>query len=196
MIIFSDKNTDIIMPEISSNRSHKKTNHLKQTFFQKYGSLLLSHHPDCEKFKNHTIKIGSKKFCIGCFIGYPTAIIGILLFNILKIYLLFDSITLFVSGIILLSFFLLSPLNLTKRKGIKIFQKFCIGLGSVFLFWWIWTISADIIFNLLSFILIFSVLIVILNGYHAYSFLKTCKKCKYKTDWHNCPGFYKIYKMN
>ncbi len=184
------------MPEISSNELRKKTKDLEQTFFQKYGSLLFSHHPDCEKFKNHTIKIGSMHFCIGCFIGYPTAIIGILLFNIFKIYLLFDSMTLLVSGIILLSFFLLSPLNLTKRKGIKIFQKFCIGLGSVFLFWWIWTLSADIIFNIIIFILIFGVIVVILNGYHAYSFLKTCRKCKYKTDWQKCPGFSKIYNKN
>ena len=147
------------MPEISSNGSHIKTKNLNQNFFQKYGSLLLSHHPDCEKFKNHTIKIGSMRFCIGCFIGYPTAIIGILLFNVFKIYLLLDSITLLVCGIILLSFFLLSPLNLTKRKGIKIFQKFCIGLGSIFFFWWIWTLSADIIFNLLLFILIFGVIV-------------------------------------
>ena len=47
--------------------------------------LLLSHHPECEKFKNHTLNIGKIRFCIGCFIGYPIAILGMFLIPILRI---------------------------------------------------------------------------------------------------------------
>lgn len=177
------------MSDISN--SHEKRRQ-KKPFFQKYGFLLISHHPKCEEFKNHTLNIGSLRFCIGCFIGYPTAITAIMILNFIKIPLLFDSIILLLFGLIFLSFFILSPLNLTKRKGIKIIQKFCIGIGSAFLFWWTWTLTSDSLVNLITFIAIFGTLIVILNGYHAYGFLKTCRRCIYKTDWQNCPGFKSI----
>jgi len=184
------------MPEMSNNGFKEKKKNKELSFFRKYGSLLLSHHPKCESFKNHTLKLGSLHFCIGCFIGYPTAIITILLFNIFEIYSLFDSVTLLYVGILFLSSFLLSPLNLTNRKGIKILQKFCIGFGSAFLFWWIWTLTTQIFVNLITFIGIFGAIIVMLNGFHAYSFLKTCRKCKYKTNWHDCPGFNKSNNQN
>ncbi len=174
---------------------NQKKNSLKSNF-RKYKRILLSHHPECDEYKNHTIKIGTLRFCIGCYIGYPTAIIGIVLFHVFKIYLLFNSTTLLLFGIIFFSFFILSPLNLTKIKAVKIIQKFFIGIGSVFLFWWIWTFSSNIFVNLLNFILIFGILIVILNGYHAYNFLKTCKNCEYNANWKVCPGFHTIYNNN
>jgi hypothetical protein len=184
------------MLEFSAQKNKKEKVKEKGSFFKRYGSLLLSHHPECEAFKDHTLKIGSHHFCIGCFIGYPTAIVGIIIFEIFKIYLILNGITLFLFGLICLLFFILSPLNLTKHKGIKIIQKFFLGLGSAFLFWWIWTLTPDISINFLIFILTFGVILVILNGYHAYSFLKTCKKCKYTADWYSCPGFKKVYKKN
>ena len=36
---------------------------------------------------------------------------------------------------------------------------------------------------------IFGILLIVLNGYHAYSFYFTCKKCKYSLNWNICPGF-------
>ena len=182
--------SDISKSHENERRSQKKA------FFRKYGFILLSHHPECEEFKNHTLNFGTLRFCIGCFIGYPTAIIAIIIINLFKIQLLFNSITLLFIGSTFLSLFILSPLNLTKHKLIKIFQKFCIGLGSAFLFWWIWTLTSDMVLNLVIFIAIFGTIIVILNGYHAYGFLKTCRNCRYKTDWQNCPGFGRIYKNN
>ena len=100
-----------------------------------------------------------------------------------------DSEVLLLTSMIFLASFILSPLTLTKIKIIKIIQKFLIGLGSTFLFWWIWTLPNLFIINLLYFLGIFSLLLTILTGYHAYSFYSTCKKCKYSLDWKNCPGF-------
>ena len=93
--------------------------------------FLLSHHPDCDKFAiNHTINVGKYRFCIGCFVGYPTAIIGILAFYFLNLVNLLDSLFLLVIALILLATFFLSPLNLTKIKTIKIIQKFLINIYS------------------------------------------------------------------
>ncbi|MFW9896622.1 MAG: hypothetical protein ACFFD7_12525, partial [Candidatus Thorarchaeota archaeon] len=43
--------------------------------------------------------------------------------------------------------------------------------------------------NLILFFFIFSILLLIVNAYHAYSFYRTCKKCEFSLDWENCPGF-------
>jgi hypothetical protein len=157
-------------------------------------TILLSHHPSCKKFDKHTIKIGKYKFCIGCFIGYPTAIIGILAFYFLNLSDIFDSTFFFTVGMIFISFFILSPLNLTKIKIIKIFQKFLIGIGSVFLYFWIWSLQNLFIVNFIYFIMVFGLLLTLLNAYHAYGFYKICKNCENSLDWENCPGFQELSK--
>ena len=155
--------------------------------------FLLSHHPDCDKFAiNHTINVGKYRFCIGCFVGYPTAIIVILAFYFLNLVNLLDSLFLLVIALILLATFFLSPLNFTKIKTIKIIQKFLIGLGSVSLFWYIWSLPNSFIVNFLYFSLIFGTLFTLLNIYHGYGFYKVCKKCEHSMNWNNCPGFKRI----
>jgi len=155
-------------------------------------SFLFSHHPKCEKFEGHTIKIRSTQFCIGCFIGYPTAFFGILVIYLLGLVIPFETEFLLITGIALLSSFILSLLDLTKIRIIKIIQKFCIGLGFAFLFWGIWTLPNSFNINLILFFIIFGIAYAIIMSYHAYSFYKTCKKCEYSLDWEKCPGFRKL----
>ncbi len=155
--------------------------------------LLLSHHPDCENFKEHTFSIGTKKFCIGCFIGYPFAFIGVITIYIINLFLNFSSDLLLIVGLILMSSFILSPLKLTKRKSIKILQKAIFNLGGAFLFWWIFFLPNPFFINFLLFFFIFSFLLLLVNTYHAYSFYRTCKKCEFSLDWENCPGFKKLF---
>ena len=155
-------------------------------------TLLLSHHPVCEKFGNHTINIGKYRFCIGCYVGYPSALIGIIIIPLLNLVDIFNSFCFLITALVLISAFILSPLNLTKIKAIKIIQKFLIGLGSAFLFWYIWTLQNPFFLNFFYFILVFGLLLILLNVYHGYGFLKICKKCEYSMDWNNCPGFKKI----
>ncbi|MFX1258011.1 MAG: hypothetical protein ACFFAN_09135 [Promethearchaeota archaeon] len=157
--------------------------------------FLLSHHPSCEEFDKHTIKIGKFRFCIGCYVGYPTAIIGIftLWFLHLSNIFVFNSINFLIISMILLSSFILSPINLTKIRTVKIIQKFLIGFGSAFLFWWIWSLQYTFLINLLIFFMVFGVLLMGLNAYHAYGFHKICKKCDFSLDWENCPGFKALF---
>ena len=153
-------------------------------------TILLSHHPNCESFDGHTIKIGKNtRLCIGCFIGYPVAIIGIVIIYFLNLNETFDSTFLFAIGMVFLSFFLLSPLNLTKIKAIKIIQKILIGIGSAFLFWWIWSTPNSYIVNFIYFLMVFGLLLMLFNAYHIYGFYKACKKCDTSFDWESCPGF-------
>ena len=154
-------------------------------------SFLFSHHPKCEKFKGHTFKIGNTQFCIGCFIGYPTAFIGILTIYLLELVITFRTEFLLITGMALLSSFILSPLHLTKIRNIKIIQKFFIGLGFAFLFWGIWTLPNSFNINLILFFIIFGIVYATIMSYHAYRFYKTCKKCEYSLNWEKCPGFRK-----
>ena len=56
--------------------SEKKLNFWQKlkNFYKEYKPYLISHHPNCDKYEEHVFKIRGKKFCIGCFIGYPTAV--------------------------------------------------------------------------------------------------------------------------
>ncbi len=155
---------------------------------------MLSHHPNCDNFgKNHTINIGKYRYCIGCFIGYPSVIIGILAIYYLNLVMILESIYLFTLGMVLISFVILSPLNLTKIKSVKILQKVLIGVGSAFLFWWIWSLPNIFIINFLYFIMVYGLIGALLNMYHMYGLNKTCKNCEHSRDWQHCSGFKKIF---
>ncbi|QEE16284.1 hypothetical protein DSAG12_02114 [Promethearchaeum syntrophicum] len=98
-------------------------------FLKNYGSLFLSHHPSCSQYQNHTINISKIRLCIGCFIGYPSALLSIFV----GIYFIYPAITqkfyiLFFGVFLFLSQFL-SLTKLTEIKSIKIIQKFLMGFG-------------------------------------------------------------------
>ncbi|TFG02347.1 MAG: hypothetical protein EU542_05190 [Promethearchaeota archaeon] len=154
--------------------------------------LLLSHHPNCPKFDNHVIRIKNTRFCIGCFIGYPSAFLTILLVYFFNITVYLDSQMLFILSLILISSFILSPLHLTRIKLIKILQKLAIGIGSGFLFWYIWILPNSFIINAIYFFLVFGLLLAVLNFYHAHGFLSICKKCEFSLNWEKCGGFEEI----
>ena len=151
--------------------------------------LLLSHHPECDKFDNHTINMGKLRFCIGCFIGYPTAFVGIALIDFWNISNIIPTDYFFIISIILISTFFMSPLHLTRVKLVKIIQKFLIGLGSSFLFWWIWSLPNPPMTNYFIFSYTFSIILGVLNFYHVYGFLGTCYKCDTPFSWGICNGF-------
>ena len=151
--------------------------------------LMLSHHPECDRFKEHTLNFGKVHLCIGCFIGYPTAIIGIILISFFKLSSVIHYPTFLIIGIGLLSTFCLSIINLTKFKIIKILQKMLMGIGGSFIFWWIWYSNSTEQMRLFTFYFIFSLIIGILNLYHAYGFFIKCYRCNTPFAWGSCSGF-------
>ncbi|MHA1150792.1 MAG: hypothetical protein ACTSR8_21440 [Promethearchaeota archaeon] len=154
--------------------------------------FLLAHHPQCEDFEGHTLKIGKYRFCIGCFIGYPTAILSIIIIDKFGLLYLLPSRAFFFFGIGLIATFILSPLHITKIKTIKILQKILIGVGSGFLFWFLLILPNPLLINYFLILIVFSVILGVLNFHHAYSFYSGCKKCEYALNWGVCPGFKKI----
>jgi hypothetical protein len=173
---------------------HKET--LSQRIQRNYSQIkpfLLSHHPHCEKFKNHTFRLFSKDFCIGCYIGYSSAILGIIISNILfKQHILPSSFFLLV-GILMSLFQFLSLTKITKIKKIKMIQKFFIGFGSGFILIYFWYLSDWIWYLTLLFeLLIIFILNIPIGILHFKTHEKICIECEWKNNWNQCPGFSQI----
>ncbi|MHA1931476.1 MAG: hypothetical protein ACW96X_02995 [Promethearchaeota archaeon] len=151
--------------------------------------FFLSHHPECEDFKGHTLKCGRCRLCIGCFIGYPTAIITLFLIRFLNFGFLFSTQPFLILSLVFLGTFFLSPLRLTKNKRIKIIQKLLIGIGSALLFNWIMVRPYSYTTNSRTAFIVFYLLLVILNLYHIYGILNSCYKCETPFNWGKCNGF-------
>ncbi len=151
--------------------------------------LIFSHHPYCEKFEDHTFSVKGVSFCIGCFIGIPSAIIGVVLIYVLNLFLSIEPDVLFITGVILMSTFLLSPFKLTKYRRVKFAQKILFNLGAAFIFWWIIYLPNPLLYNLLFGFFVYMTVITFLNVYHTFSIFRKCKKCEFEMDWESCPGF-------
>ena len=177
----------------SENNDFLISNHGKLMKFFLYGRaffpFFLSHHPECNYFKGHTIKFGKFRLCIGCFIGYPIAIFSLLIFNIIKLYELIPQQTILLLSIIFLGLFFLSPLNLIVNKTMKIVQKIFMGIGAALLMQWIMLFPNSSRVNLNIAFIVFYIIITLFNLYHIYSICITCYKCECPFDWGNCPGF-------
>ncbi len=193
MIIITSTNTsnDYNKDNNSFNEKNKHKASLRRVYRYILSLLpfLLAHHPDCKEFEGHTIKAGKYKLCIGCFIGYPVAVIGIFLIDIFNLNRNLSNETLLIIGLLFLASFALSPLDLTKNKRVKIIQKVIIGLGASFLFWYIKNLPITLIEQIFWAMWVFGFLISLLNVYHIYTFFSKCKKCEEYFNWEKCDGF-------
>ncbi|MGQ4876424.1 MAG: hypothetical protein ACP6IY_20360 [Promethearchaeia archaeon] len=177
--------------KISENKQRKKF-YLYLLYFKCFLPIILRHHPECSKFKGHTLNIGKYGLCIGCFVGYPTAILSAIIMGIINIEKYLSIEILFILSASFLGTYFLSPLNLTRWKKIKIAQKFCLGLGFAFLFWAITSLSTSFVNKIFLYFGIFGTIFFLLNVQHAYSFYKSCKKCETPFAWSKCNGFKSI----
>jgi len=137
--------------------------------------ILLSHHPDCEKFENHTFNIRGTRLCVGCLAFYPTFII---IFS--SIFLLgffsFNYVKLIYLGILQSSVLLFNFLGLIKTKISKFITKVILGSGIAFILVGILKSPIILIFKLLI-LVIFSAILTVLNFLRVKIMINTCKKC-------------------
>ena len=137
--------------------------------------ILLSHHPDCEKFENHTFNIRGTRLCVGCLAFYPTFII---VFS--SIYLLgFYSVNyekLIYLGVLQSSILSINFLGLAKTKISKFITKVILGSGIAFILVGILKSPIIFIFKLLILAIFFAILTV-LNFLRVKIMINTCKKC-------------------
>ncbi len=159
--------------------------------FKSVAPMIISHHPPCEMYKNHTINIGRLKLCIGCFIGYPSAVLTIILTKILYDRNSFNLIPILIIGIIFSLVQLLSLTSLPEFKSIKIIQKFLIGVGSGFIIIFLYIIiDISELFKLILIFIAISILVLPIGILHYRTSLKTCENCTIKKIPGKCPVDY------
>lgn len=169
---------------------HKFFQQLKD-FFKNYGPLLLSHHPSCSRYQDHTLNISKLRLCIGCFIGYPSALLSIIIGN----YLIYPSVSqkiwLLLIGIFMFLFQFLSLTKLTEIKIIKIIQKFLIGWGAgqvlVVSYHWF---SGSVLMKLIG---VWGVMLIFMGPIsflHYRSLRDTCENCPERGNSLDCIYFH------
>ena len=160
-------------------------------FFSDIKPLLLSHHPNCNKFSKHVFHVGKYKLCIGCFTFYPVVGVTILL---ILLFLNLNFVTL--AGLFFLSFAFFTPIilnisGLTRFKFLKIFSKISIGIGTGFLI--VSTIYLPLFFLIKILILIEINFVVGVIAYIRNKHVReVCSECEFKSNWDICPGMKSI----
>ena len=153
--------------------------------------MLLSHHPNCDKFTNHVYHVGKHLLCIGCFTFYPVIIITIILTLLFVDLNIYNLIIMYLISFIFFIPIILSVVGLTKYRFLKIFAKASNGLGvglhlvSVFLLPFLLIIKILTLFEI-------NFLIGAIAYIRANHIKKDCSKCDYQGDWDICPGMKNI----
>ncbi|MHA1308299.1 MAG: hypothetical protein ACTSO7_15360 [Candidatus Heimdallarchaeota archaeon] len=153
--------------------------------------VMLSHHPYCDTFEEHTFKIGKLRLCRGCWLSYPPMYATILIFLfwpqakefLTANALWFDNLWWFVIGFSILA--LVGRLLGRYSRFIKDLSKF--GRGS-----WAGFLVVVIISQHWGFKI--GAGLIILGGMTYLSFQrgsdmeKTCDECEWQSNFDACPG--------
>jgi hypothetical protein len=189
----SDENVEqtITNSEDDVPKKMKLRTKIKLTF-QAIKPIITSHHPLCEQFKDHTFHLFGRDWCIGCYIGYPSGILMLLIGNLTGLFSALSTNTLWIIGGCLMATYILSIVGLTKIRWIKIVSKIPLGFGVAFLIAAIFSYPIQFwISFLLSFFLI-QIFISIISIKRAFEMKKTCTACEFESDRNNCPGMHPV----
>ena len=159
---------------------------IKQKF--KDEPIIISHHPACERFKEHRINIRGTDVCRGCLFVYPTLVITLILLNLLWVpsFLPFW-------GYMLLAFIFFS-LNLLRKilhvKGSRSHNLSRISLGLAFGFSITSILKAPSITLTVIMIVIVLTIAIFYNVLNGINTLKICKTCPEYSIFPRCSGRY------
>ncbi|WXG43999.1 MAG: hypothetical protein WED04_08210 [Promethearchaeati archaeon SRVP18_Atabeyarchaeia-1] len=161
-------------------------------FLRSLGPFALAHHPGCEQFANHSLRLRNHRFCIGCFIGYPAFIASIVILWISSF--LFGIGFGFIEAIIVGIAFesatiIVKALHAGESAHAKIAVKSSQGVGLGFIFYPFLMLQAPIIFKVYILFIIWSAFNLIIGAVRLYETGRTCEACEYKSRWSKCPGF-------
>jgi len=153
----------------------------------------LAHHPTCEKYDNHIIRIFGRALCIGCTFFYTGFIIStIIFFSTANIFIRNWNISMIIwaIGFVLFSLFLVQ-LQIKEIKILKIILRFCLGFGSSLM---IFSILVKIPFNWIGIVVR---IIAVVFYYFLYKLFFKLRKRKTDNYCIDCPkGKYPFCKHN
>lgn len=161
-------------------------------FFQAIRPIITSHHPKCEQYNDHTFHLFGRDWCIGCYIGYPSGILMLIVGFTTGLFNSLSSQTLWIIGGSLMATYIISVVGLTKIRWIKIGSKVPLGIGTAFLIGALFSYDAKFWMSFLLSFLLIQFFITIINEKRAIEMRKTCNACEYQGDHNNCPGMHPV----
>ena len=153
--------------------------------------ILLSHHPNCDKFSGHVYHVGKRLLCIGCFTFYPVIIITIILTLIFGDLNVYNLISMYLISFIFFLPIILNVVGLTKYRFLKIFAKASNGIGVGLHLVSVFILPFPLIIKILT-LLEINFLIGAIAYIRANRIKKDCSKCDYQGNWDICPGMKNI----
>ncbi len=154
--------------------------------------IITSHHPLCDQYKEHSFHLFGRDWCIGCYIGYPSGILMLIMGYLTGLFQILEVSALFITGASLMGSYILSIVGLTKIRWIKIFSKIPLGIGAAFLIAGLFSLSGPIWLSFLLSFLLIQIFITIINVKRALEMKKTCAECEYASNHNICPGMHPV----
>jgi len=150
--------------------------------------LALAHHAYCPHFKEHTVRFGRYRVCFGCLTTHPPLLGTLVLLIMLDILLLPGDLpkwVLFFVGLAMVSPKLLTPRRRAVKAVVNVISGAGIGATTYGLYFipFHWAVRLAIL------------LVLVFLSTHLYykrfeKHMEICRKrCKFRMDWDNCPGF-------
>ena len=161
------------------------------TFSKALSPITLSHHPNCQPFSHHYLRVRGHQLCIGCFTGIPAtlaAFVGLVAASWLGLPLPFLDAFL-VGGSLIVTASVLKAIRDWKRVAIRAGLKIAKGAGVAFLFFVPLTLQVPLLLQLLVVFLLYMTAYTALGAVKVYQAEKTCRACEHKGNWNVCPGF-------
>jgi len=155
--------------------------------------VLLSHHPMCSFFSHDSYVLFGRRFCLGCSITYPLALITSLFLILTGAYHHFPE-PLFHQSLMLLSSVVLGSFQLVKYRSdsesfmFKVLIKVMLAVAIAGAVTWALTIPGEWYVILLLFLL-GMVLFSFLGTFRLMYVARKCSGCIYHGDWDICFGF-------
>lgn len=172
----------------------KKRNFI-QTIKDLYWALqpvFWSHHPLCDQYKDHTIRLFNKDLCMGCFVGFPSGYVMLFLGSITGLFKIFNTMQLWYIGLVLLSFYFFNIFGIIKSKLMRIFIKILLGFGAAFMIAAVFSYQYPLNMKIMLTFLLIGALLAGINIIRFIKMKRKCKRCEYKGDLKHCPGLSKI----
>lgn len=160
-------------------------------FSRALSPITLSHHPDCQSFRHHCLRVRGHRLCIGCFTGIPTTLgtfFALVAASWLGLSLGFLD-ALFWGLAIEVIAFPVKAIHAWKSVPVRVGLKMVQAVGVGFLFFAPLTLHAPLLLDLLLVFLLYMIAYTVLGAVRVYEAEKTCGACEYKGNWNDCPGF-------
>jgi hypothetical protein len=148
--------------------------------FSEIGKLKpFAHHPDCEFYANHLIKVFSFTLCLGCFFMSFGIFVSVIISYIISGIITFNYVFYLIPMLLLIPTFIQPHY---QNKLFKIFSRMCLGLGiGIYFYPLLFLVSNDVshLFIKLLFVLLFVITTKLTLNYRNNNTPSPCGECKF-----------------